>query len=504
MFTHEDLDFAQGKQLRLYAKNIGLKGRSKLKVKELKDALRATLPPRQGTPPGLFVELCAGTAAVSLQLHREGAKPPVSRMGSKRGYAIAVLHALGLHPGLQADRYLWCEPDDGCRLLLETYRDHDLALKVAEIIRGWKDEDPRALWERLRKEGPVKAPTPREVARWVYTAGSAYVQGNPKTGFAGPGANGGRMGDVRDRSSARLENLDELPAEVTDGAVDPREVARWTLALPGGAWTCMPPKPVYKGPGAKPSRPKSLTQTTVAARYENLDTFPAEITDEAVDPREVARWCLDTAWSAGNDAGNGGFRDSYGGLSGNGRVICLSLASASARCEDLPTIPAEVTDEAVDPREVARWFMLRAWTAQQAIYCGPGHGRNRWGDLPIPNICKRVEDLPTVPGEITDGAVEPPLLPPNTVVYIDPPYVNTTGYKHDLPRERVVELALAWYAAGAKVAISEQEAIPELIAQGWTAVDITDKRLGQKRTFSVQKTEYLTLSPGTKCSNHLT
>jgi 16S rRNA G966 N2-methylase RsmD len=108
---------------------------------------------------------------------------------------------------------------------------------------------------------------------------------------------------------------------------------------------------------------------------------------------------------------------------------------------------------------------------------------------------ENIGSLPTIPGEITDGAVEPPLLPPNTVVYIDPPYANTTGYKHNLGRDRVVELALAWHAAGATVCISEQEAIPELVAAGWGSVDITGKRQGQKRTFSKQNSEYLTVSP---------
>ena len=394
MFSHSDLDYAQGTQLRAFAKAVNLKGRSKLKVKQLKDALRATLPPRQTTSPGLFVELCAGTAAVSLQLHREGAKPPVSRMGSKRGFAVAVLHALGLHPGLQADRYLWCEPDDGCRLLLETYRDHDLALKVASIIRGWKDEDPRALWDRLRKEGAVKAPTPREVARW-------------------------------------------------------------TLALPGGAWTAMPPKAMYKGPGCHASMEGTHKCTAVAARYEDQPTLHAEIKEEAVDPREVARWCY---------------------------VQRDSNSSLPLREEN---------------GEWAPWWPVDGKLVQRGRV-GREDGRYVSTDE---TLCARLEDSPAVFAVITDKAVEPPLLPPNTVVYIDPPYVNTTGYKHNLPRKRVVELALAWYDAGAKVAISEQEAIPELIALGWTAVDITDKRLGQKRTFSNQQKEYLTLSPGAQCSH---
>jgi hypothetical protein len=43
----------------------------------------------------LFVEVCAGAAALSLAPHGEGARPPVSRMGAKAGYSAAILGALG-------------------------------------------------------------------------------------------------------------------------------------------------------------------------------------------------------------------------------------------------------------------------------------------------------------------------------------------------------------------------------------------------------------------------
>ena len=117
----------------------------------------------------LFAELCAGTAALSLRLQSAYARPPVSRMGNKQGYARAILRCLGLRSGSGAARYVWCEPDPGTRLLLTSFTDADLRAKAAAIIRGWKDEDPRALWERLKAEGPVKAPPfdPREVARWI-------------------------------------------------------------------------------------------------------------------------------------------------------------------------------------------------------------------------------------------------------------------------------------------------------------------------------------------------
>lgn len=261
----------------------------------------------------LFVELCAGTAALSLRLHHPRARPPVSRMGAKTGYADVILRVLGLRPGGQAAHYLWAEPDAGVRLLLEAYRSRELALAAAEIIRSWKDEEPRALWERLRDEGPPKGPEvdPREVARWSWIVGHVDAHGT---------------------------NL----------------------------------KPQY-------------------------------------DPNYTGPWnpCAPSGWLA----------DRY---------------------QDAPSLPATMTDD--------------AWK------------------------------------------VDPPQLPAGTVAYMDPPYLNTTGYQHDLGRPEVIQLAERWQAAGAQVCISEAEPIPELLAQGWHAVEITGERVGQKRTFSKQQREWLTLS----------
>jgi len=188
----------------------------------------------------LFVELCAGTAALSLRLHRRSARPPVSRMGAKTGYADAILRVLGLRPGQGAAHYLWCEPDPGVRLLLEAYRDPDLAREAASIIRGWADEDPRALWERLRAEGPPRGVDAGEVARWMQTRAWCFRPGVIESGFRDP--YGGFSGAAKDRGceggtdgltcaglASRADTLPALPATITPDArrVDPREVARW-------------------------------------------------------------------------------------------------------------------------------------------------------------------------------------------------------------------------------------------------------------------------------------
>ena len=327
----------------------------------------------------LLVELCAGTAALSLRLERSKARPPVSRMGAKTGYADAILSRMGLHPGQGAEHYLLCEPDAGCRLLLHAYTDRALAQTAAEHIRSWKDEEPRALWERLRSEGPAKcAVDPREVARWAYLCRGSFSQKGPQAGIGMPEG--------------------KLPTATFGGF---RPVAEE-----------LPPM------------------------LASLPTLPATITDDArtVDPREVARWVVRRGWSVKNSF----FRGPHGMSSGTHDRGALTIAGASARLTTLPTLPATITDDA--------------------------------------------------------RTVDPPQLPAGSWVYIDPPYVGTTGYGHNLGRPEVIALARRWREAGAHVAVSEAVPIAELVADGWHAHELSRERVGQKRTFSKQQREVLTIS----------
>ena len=54
-----------------------------------------------------------------------------------------------------------------------------------------------------------------------------------------------------------------------------------------------------------------------------------------------------------------------------------------------------------------------------------------------------------------------------------------------------LEVARRWKDAGALVCVSEAE---PLDLPGWHHVEITGERRGQKRTFSKQQTEWLTMS----------
>jgi len=402
----------------------------------------------------LFVELCAGTAALSLRLHRRHARPPVSRMGAKTGYADAILRVLGLRPGQGAAHYLWCEPDPGVRLLLEAYRDPGLAQEAAAIIRGWADEEPRALWERLRAEGPPRGADPgdvgvppREVARWLVRATWSYEQGNIRTGFVGPGDR--RQNTTATATATKLAGMGLLATITPDARrVDPREVARWA-------------------------------RLTTANRL-----IPA-------------------TWVDGQWRNTG-----VGGSTFGGAEFCTPVLDLAEKFEaSVGDMPATVEADArrVDPRKVARW----AWVQRRTL---PGNERSFLHQVPVKPVANPArqglrwtheqpaplfEALPVIEATIVDnaGLIEPgPDLPPGTVAYMDPPYVGTTGYGHDLPRSEVVALARRWSAAGAMVAISEAEPIGDLVAEGWHAVRIDGERKGQARTFSKQKDEWLTLS----------
>ena len=332
----------------------------------------------------IFVELCAGTAALSLRLEHPRARPPVSRMGAKTGYADVILRCMGLRPGQGAERYLWCEPDAGVRLLLNAYRDRELATAAADIIRGWADEDPRALWERLRAEGPAVCPP-----------------------------------------------------------VDAREVARWAFLWRGSF--------SQKGPNAGIGTPEGRPQTA---------TF-------------------------------GGFRP--------------TIVELGEHIPALPTLPATIADDArkVDPREVARCLQIMASNElinlDSKTWKNTGQGGSTFGGAigyGADRMLRKLEAAPTLPATIADDAraIDPPQLPPGVVVYIDPPYLDTTGYAHAFPRSEWIPVVRRWQQAGALVVVSEAEPIPELVADGWHAVRIDGERKGQKRTFSRQQAEWLTMS----------
>lgn len=392
----------------------------------------------------LLVELCAGTAALSLRLERAGARPPVSRMGAKTGYADCILALAGLEPGAKAEHYVFCEPDEGVRLLLHAYRNADLAREAAAIIRSWADEEPRALWDRLKAEGPPRCPgvDPREVGRIALMGAWAFRRGEPDSGYN---------------------------AAVAEGA-------------PATATHHVSP---------------ALSPTRFAARLEG-NGLPATIHDDAttLDPREVARW----TWSAGHCYRKG---DLDSGFQGNDPAIGRPRQIAATQAQHLiGGLPAIIHDDAttLDPREVARWAVT--WNGS---FSGKGPAAGFCPTVDNAGITRRQSEINLagllersgLPATIHDNATTAPIpdaLPDGSLVFIDPPYVDTTGYAHDLDRPAVVRLAQQWAAAGARVMISEAVPIEALVACGWHAVEVSAMRVGQKRTFSKQQREWVTMS----------
>ena len=332
----------------------------------------------------LFVELTAGLGSVSLRLQGgPHCRPPVSRMGNKAGYAGAILEVLGLRSGQGAQAFLWCEPDDGCRALLQAYPQPQILRNAAAIIRSWAEEDPRELWERLRAEGPIRGADGGEVARWVTLT----------------------------RLSANAPVL-----KWEDGRF-------WSARGPSGrmAIGCR-----WRVDGTKVDR------TTVDGGARNLESLAAS---------EIARWARITT---------------------SNRLINLDPQTWTNTGQGGTTHGGE--DFSTGAEDLARGFEPLAST---------------W---PPVTVCADARE------------VDPGTLPEGTVAYMDPPYQGTTGYGNDLPRAEVVELARRWADAGATVCISEAEALPELMADGWHSVEITGCRKGPKRTFSKQQREWLTLN----------
>jgi len=199
--------------------------------------------------PRLFCELPAGLASVSLRLHGgPNCRPPISRMGSKSGYSEVILGALGLRSGQGAGAYLWAEADPDVAALLRCYPDASMLRRVAEIIRGWADEEPRALWERLRAERKARGPRvdAEGVSGWLTigagSLGGVWGQGptkfeewghNPKTGERFPG-----------NPAAALPDACKTLAEYATGIAETTLLHRWSFSEKG-------PRFGYGGPGCE-------------------------------------------------------------------------------------------------------------------------------------------------------------------------------------------------------------------------------------------------------------
>lgn len=126
------------------------------------------------SPCPLFVEAPSGLAAVSIALQSSTAKPPMARMGSKTRYAHAILRRMGLQPGQRADRYIWCDADDGVRALLQSLGRPQTLNQAVASLRSFERQtvdERKVLWRQLKAQGPLRSQAlgleGHELARWM-------------------------------------------------------------------------------------------------------------------------------------------------------------------------------------------------------------------------------------------------------------------------------------------------------------------------------------------------
>ena len=223
-----------------------------------------------------------------------------------------------------------------------------------------------------------------------------------------------------------------------EGGPTPEQVAAWSV---GFTWTHPVQRRMFCGPGHNPeSASNGLTLPGFCTRFSALPWPPVLIAqDAAVDVGSVAGWAVDVSRTT-----------PYGQFQ-----------------------PEVDSRPHPDSRRAARGQIAGSMAPREAVGL-------RFVSCPV---------WPTV--ALTPAADLPvPLLPSGTVVYMDPDYQGTTGYKHTFPRAQVCETAERWATAGARVYISEAEPIAAL---GWHHVELTSERKGQARTFGATP-EWLTCS----------
>lgn len=196
--------------------------------------------------PRLFVEPFCGSAAVSLALvGGRNLKPPIAYMGSKRGYSSTILAAMGLRSGLGTDALILNDAGPW-GLVWACLMAPGGADAVATTIRGWADEDPAALFARLKAEAPkdfIGTGEIEDVARWMMLGVWSYRQGDPTT--CGNGTLPQDTGGITRRSTAV--------------AVAVAVVARW-LVLAGLAYRLGFPESGY----ATMSKSRTIDQRDVS------------------------------------------------------------------------------------------------------------------------------------------------------------------------------------------------------------------------------------------------
>lgn len=115
-----------------------------------------------------LVELCAGTASLSLAWLRQDAVCPLTLIGSKRAYRGELLDLFGLKPGAgAAEQVVLVEPGPfgDFWLAMKDPASRTMVLECLATFHQAYQEDPRALWDSVRADFP--GGFTRRVASWA-------------------------------------------------------------------------------------------------------------------------------------------------------------------------------------------------------------------------------------------------------------------------------------------------------------------------------------------------
>ena len=282
------------------------------------------------------------------------------------------------------------------------------------------------------------------------------------------------------------------------------DVARWVW-LGGHAFRKGDIESGYQGSNA--TGPERQLAAAAAAAAAAAGRSLATVAPSSPDALDVARWLIVMGESVRkNDAEASHFLARPNG--------CPQIAVASVGVgvgvgvvgRPLSGVPSSLFFNGsaldIDPVAVASWLVLASWSfragdPESGSCCVPGtpNGKGRHTATTTATTTARValssvSSSAIVHGDARNIATSGDLS--NCIAYIDPPYANTTGYANSLSRDEVVMLARRWSDAGATVAISEAERID---VPGFNyAIRIDGERKGQKRTFSRQQQEWLTMN----------
>jgi hypothetical protein len=223
----------------------------------------------------------------------------------------------------------------------------------------------------------------------------------------------------------------------------------------------------------------------------------AEGWGELTEPGEVARWDLVQSWSWRCDGGR------YDAVKAEGAANAGYDATFGWDAQTPEKLASRV-------EAVARWLVAAGWAYQSGdpetglrprINGQEATDRLHWQAPASPAaLADRVRSWPVPVRVFPDARAVPiPEGCRGVYVYADPSYKHpdgtpTSGYAQNIYAEDLRERLLEWSARGAVVAISDARDNSGLMGEGWTAFEIGTERVGQKRTFSRQQAEWLTLN----------